>query len=40
MRKLMKTGKILQKTPRLAKDRKAFPIWPIQPNSRKGNKGI
>jgi hypothetical protein len=40
MRKLMKRGKNLQETPRLAKDRKAFRIWPTQPNARNGNKGI
>jgi hypothetical protein len=39
MRKLMKRGKTLQETPRLA-DRKAFRIWPVQPKARNGNKGI
>jgi hypothetical protein len=33
-------GKTLHETPRMAKDRKAFRIWPMQPNARKGNKGI
>jgi hypothetical protein len=40
MRKLMKKGKTLQETPRMAKDRTAFPICPMQPNARKGYKGI
>jgi hypothetical protein len=40
MQKLMKKGQNLQETPRLAKGRKGFRIWPMQPDARKGNKGI
>jgi hypothetical protein len=40
VRKLMKKGKNLQETPRLAKDRKAFRIRPMQPIARKSDKRI
>jgi len=36
----MKNGTTLQEAPRLVKERKAFRIWPMQPNARKGNKGV
>jgi hypothetical protein len=35
-----KKGKTLQGLTRVAKDRKACQIWPMQPDTRNGNKGL
>jgi hypothetical protein len=41
MRKLTrKKGNTLQEETRLAKDRKAFRIWLMQPDASKGDKGL